>query len=95
MTEATTILPETDQSQSTTEAEKELNVLWQEYLQKCCEVGQLEHTLEQIESQKTDFEQKLCVTKRAVKSAAAKHKLLKETHLAAIKPATLPTREDH
>lgn len=57
-----------------TEAQK----LWQEYLQRCCEVGQLMHTLEQLDSQKREFEKNLEVTQRAVKSAAAKHRELQQ-----------------
>lgn len=53
-----------------TEAQK----IWQEYLQKCCEVGQLMHSLDQIESQKAQIEKNLEVTQRAVKSLAAKHR---------------------
>jgi hypothetical protein len=48
--------------------------LWQEYLQKCCEVGQLDHALAQIESQKLQIEKNLEVTQRQVKSLAEKHK---------------------
>jgi len=57
-----------------TEAQK----LWQEYLQKCCEVGQIMHTLEQLESQKREFEKNLEVTQRAVKSVANKHRELQQ-----------------
>ena len=52
----------------------EANKIWQEYLQKCCEVGQLMHTIDQLESQKLQFEKTLEVTQRAVKSLANKHK---------------------
>lgn len=48
--------------------------LWQEYLQKCCEVGQLDHSLDQLESQRLQIEKMLDVTKRAAKSVSEKHK---------------------
>lgn len=48
--------------------------LWQEYLQKCCEVGQLDHALETLESQKREVEKKVELAKREVKSAAHKHR---------------------
>jgi hypothetical protein len=53
-----------------TEAQK----IWQEYLQKCCEVGQLFHAVDQLESQKAQIEKNLEVTQRAVKSLAQKHR---------------------
>lgn len=59
----------------------ELLKLWQEYLQKCCEVGQLDHQLDMIESQKSQIEKNLEVTKRAAKSAAAKHRELQVKQL--------------
>jgi len=52
----------------------EAQKIWQEYLQKCCEVGQLDHALAQLASQQADIEKNLDVTKRAVKSLAHKHK---------------------
>lgn len=53
---------------------QEAQKIWQEYLQKCCEVGQLDHALSQLESQRKDIEKNFEVTQRAVKSLAAKHK---------------------
>ena len=48
--------------------------LWQEYLQKCCEVGQILYQLEQLDGQKRALEKTLEVTQRAVTSAASKHR---------------------
>lgn len=61
--------------------EQEANKLWQEYLQKCCEVGQILHTIDQIDSQKRQFEKNLEVTQRDIKSLAARHKELKTQQL--------------
>ena len=51
----------------------ELKELYQSYLQKCCEVGQIEFQLSQLESQKRQMEKTLEVTQRAVRSVAHKH----------------------
>lgn len=63
--------------ESTPEIKGTQDEIWQLYLQKCCEVGQIEHALEQLEAQKRQIEKNLEVTKRAVKSAAHKHNQLK------------------
>lgn len=52
----------------------EAQKIWQEYLQKCCEVGQLDHALAQLDGQKRDIEKNLEVTKQKVKGLAHKHK---------------------
>lgn len=65
-------LKELDESQKT----------WQEFLQKCCEVGQLVNALDQLDGQKREIEKNLEVTQRAVKSAANKHKELQQQRLA-------------
>ena len=46
---------------------------WQTYLQKCCEVGQLDHALDQLDSQRAEIEKKIDITKRQAKEAARKH----------------------
>lgn len=46
---------------------------WQEYLQKCCEVGQLINSLDRLDSQKRQIEKNIEVTQRAVKSLFNKH----------------------
>jgi SMC interacting uncharacterized protein involved in chromosome segregation len=53
--------------------------IWQDYLQKCCEVGQLDHALAQLDSQKRDIEKNLEVTKQKVKGLAYKHKEYQKT----------------
>lgn len=60
----------TESKEEFSEAQK----LWQEYLQKCCEVGQLNHQLEQLESQKAEIEKNADVTKRLVRSIAQRHR---------------------
>lgn len=60
---------EAEKTMDTTEANK----IWQEYLQKCCEVGQLLHAIDQLDSQKVQIEKNIEITQRAVKSLAAKH----------------------
>jgi hypothetical protein len=65
-TPKTPVLPEDD----------ELTKLYQEYLQKCCEAGQIRFNLSQLESQQREMEKQLDTTERAVKSAAHKHKEL-------------------
>lgn len=48
--------------------------LWQEYLQKCCEWGQLNHAMKTLESQQREVEKKVELAERDVKSAAHKHR---------------------
>lgn len=47
--------------------------LWQEFLQKSCEVGQIDKHLEDLDSRKRELEKKLDVTKRQRNEAARKH----------------------
>ncbi len=51
----------------------EIEKLRQEYLQKCCEVGQLSHQLDTLHSQKLQLEKSLDVAKQGAKRAALKH----------------------
>lgn len=56
-----------------TESKEEFNEsqkLWQEYLQRCCEVGQIRHQLDQLDTQKREIEKNLEITERKVKSTA-------------------------
>jgi len=55
--------------------------LWQEYLQKCCEVGQLLHALDQLDSQKSELEKQVELAQRAAKSTANKHRQLQQAAL--------------
>lgn len=68
--------------QKTPIAPDESQKVWGEYLQKCCEVGQLRHALAQLDGQTREIEKNLEVTERAVKSAAAKHRELQQKALA-------------
>lgn len=72
-------------SDETTE-KTELEKLWQDYLQKCCEVGQIEFQLHQLDSQKTQIEKNLEETKRKVRSVAQKHRELQGEVLKIMKP---------
>lgn len=56
------------------EEASEANKVWQEYLQKCCEVGQLDHALDTLDSQRRVLEKNLEVTKSTVKKLGNKHK---------------------
>lgn len=64
----------------------ELASAWQEYLQKCCEVGQITYQLDQINGQTRQMEKNLEVTQAAVKKAAAKHRELQSKSLEKLKP---------
>lgn len=52
--------------------------VWQIYLQKCCEVGQLDHALDSLDSQRAEIEKKIDITKRQAKDAALKHNEIKK-----------------
>lgn len=54
--------------------DEELKKYYDEYLQKCCEVGQYIHNIDQLDSQKREMEKNLEVSQRSAKSAAHKHK---------------------
>jgi uncharacterized membrane-anchored protein YhcB (DUF1043 family) len=69
---------EEPKTESKTETDQ-LHTLWQEYLQKCCEDGQLNHQLEQLESQRKEIQKNQEVTRRMVKSLASKHRELKKS----------------
>lgn len=77
-----------EQTINKTEQSDEINTLWQEYLQKACEVGQLDKHLEDLDSRKKELEKQLEVTKRARNSAAHKHDQLMKSK--AIKPLETP-----
>jgi predicted nuclease with TOPRIM domain len=66
--------------------QSESDKLWQEYLQKCCEVGQLRDALKQLDSQKNQIEKNIEVTERAVSSVREKHKKHQEQALKDLKP---------
>lgn len=53
-------------------------VVWQEYLQKCCEYGQIQHALDQLESQRKEMEKKLDMTLSQAKKAAIQHRELQK-----------------
>lgn len=77
----------TEQVQSVLPEDKELQTIYQDYLQKCCEVGQIRYNLDQLHSQQLELEKKLEVTERAVKSAAHKHQELQKAKFQKLKPA--------
>lgn len=81
-----------DTKATQTPEDKELQDLYQEYLQKCCEVGQLRYNLDQIEGQKRDMEKNLEVTERAVKGVAHKHRELQKDHFSKLKSVQEPAK---
>jgi len=69
---------------------------WQNYLQKCCELGQLDHALTQIESQRLEIEKKLDITKRQIKAAAQTHNEIKQSLASKVQmPKASETTEAH
>jgi uncharacterized membrane-anchored protein YhcB (DUF1043 family) len=88
-------VPETSTSTTATEV-TESQKLWQEYLQKCCEVGQIRHQLDQLDSQKREIEKNLDVTERSVKSVAQKHRDLQKALASKVQmPKAEETKEAH
>lgn len=73
--------------------DKEMEKIYQDYLQKCCEVGQIRYNLEQLHGQQLELEKNLEVTERAVKSAAHKHRELQKQKFSKLKPAEEPKLE--
>ena len=63
----------------------DLDKLWQEYLQKCCEVGQIRFQLEQLESQRLQIEKQLDVTEQQVRKVATKHRELQKANMEKLK----------
>lgn len=69
---------------------------WQVYLQKCCEVGQLDHALDQLDRQRAEIEKKIDITKRQAKDAALKHNEIKKELAAKVQlPKSPETLEAH
>lgn len=64
--------------------------LWQEYLQKCCEVGQLRYQRTQVEGQQREIDKHIELAERAVKSLAAKHRDIQKSELEKIKLESKP-----
>lgn len=86
MTDTNTTAPETEAPIPTPmhvapPQDPEVQKVWQEFLQKCCESGQISFQLTQLDSQKAVLEKQLDVTNRAIKSAAAKHRELQAAAL--------------
>lgn len=59
----------------------EATKLWQEFLQKCCEAGQIKFQLSQLEGTKRSMEKQLEVTEEQVRKTAAKHTEVKKQQL--------------
>lgn len=66
--------------------DQELQKIYQEYLQKCCEAGQIRYNLTQLDGQQRELEKNLEVTERAVAGAAHKHRELQKVKFSKIKP---------
>ena len=74
----------------------EAQKIYQEYLQRCCEVGQIRHQLDQLDSQKREIEKNLEVTERKVKSVAQQHRDLQKTLASKVQmPKPEETAEAH
>lgn len=63
----------------------ELQKIYQEFLQKCCEVGQIRYNLDQLNSQRLELEKTLELAERAAKSAANKHRELQKVKFSKLK----------
>jgi uncharacterized membrane-anchored protein YhcB (DUF1043 family) len=86
------VTPITEPATEVTEAQK----LYQEYLQKCCEVGQIRHQLDQLDSQKREIEKTLEVTERKVSSVAQQHRDIQKALAAKVQmPKPEETKEAH
>lgn len=68
----------------------DLQKVYQEYLQKCCEVGQITYNLDQLSSQQRELEKNLEITERAVKNSATKHRELQKAKFSKLKPVEEP-----
>lgn len=67
-----------------------LKELYQLYLQKCCEVGQLRYNLDQLNSQRLEMEKTLEVTERETRKAAQDHRELQKAKFKKLKPVAAP-----
>jgi hypothetical protein len=69
---------------------------WQTYLQKCCEYGQLQHAIHQLDSQRLEIEKKIDITMRQANDAALKHHQIKKDLADKVQlPKTEETKEAH
>ncbi len=74
------------QEPATLPEDQDLKKLYQEYLQKCCEVGQIQHQLHMLEGQKVEIEKNLEVTERSVRKIAKEHRDLQQAKFSKLKP---------
>ena len=70
-----------------TEDEDKMKAAYQDYLQKSCEVGQIDFQLEQLITQKSELEKQLDVTKRKRNKAAQDHRDLQKHNISKLKGA--------
>lgn len=87
------VLPDLKANGISTEDDKELQKQYQDYLQKCCEVGQIEYQLEQLDGQRADIEKQLDVTRRSRNKSANAHRELQKNKLSKIKTAEAQKQE--
>lgn len=73
------------QKPALTPEDKKLDELYQLYLQKCCEIGQIEYQLEQLDNQRKDIEKSLDTTRKARNKASNDHRELQKTKFAKLK----------
>lgn len=76
---------ETPKTNGAAPEDAELQKLYQEYLQKCCEVGQIQYQLDQLDGQKREIEKQLEVTQRARNKAANSHRDLQKAKFSKLK----------
>lgn len=77
--------------------QKKRDELWNEYLLKCCTVGQIDYQLKDISSRQLELEKSFEVAQRARNKAAKEHdeylKKIAPTLNITKKPETAPTEE--
>lgn len=81
------------QSTEPNEAQK----TWQEFLNLCCQEGQIQDALEQLDSQVKEIEKQLDVTQQARKKARNKHKEMQQAQRAKVQAVDADTtsKESH
>ncbi len=82
-------------SEGTDQFDKQKEV-WQMYLQKCCEFGQLQHALDQLDSQRKEIEKKIEITFKDAKKQALLHRDIQKAMAEKVQlPKPEETQEAH
>lgn len=66
-------------------SDPKLQALYQEYLQKSCEVGQIEYQLDQLDQQRLQLEKQRDVSRRGRNKAANEHRELQKDRMKGLK----------